>query len=185
MGWRRRGRVHFPRSVFDTRSASVYLTEKTDVAFRPFGLDLFDKLVKSCKAVRSKLESEQRAVAASPVAVLQAQVPEGTTAAKLLTGLCSLTKPESVQDLARVPSEEDARLALLEKTLLDFQANDPEKLGRQLTLLAGRVRALAQHLTNVESALSATTVAAVFDARTEGRAQSEEARRLRLATFPA
>ena len=31
-------------SVFDRHSASVYLTEKTDVAFRPFGLDLFDKL---------------------------------------------------------------------------------------------------------------------------------------------
>jgi hypothetical protein len=29
-------------SVFDTQSASVYLTEKTDVAFRPLGLDLFD-----------------------------------------------------------------------------------------------------------------------------------------------
>ena len=30
-------------SVFDSHSAAVYLTEKTDVAFRPFGLDLFDK----------------------------------------------------------------------------------------------------------------------------------------------
>ena len=27
-------------SVFDSHSASVYLTERTDVAFRPFGLDL-------------------------------------------------------------------------------------------------------------------------------------------------
>src|SRR5690606_13507115 len=47
-------------SVFDTQSAAIYLTEKTDVAFRPFGLDLFDKLVKACKVVRSNLESEQR-----------------------------------------------------------------------------------------------------------------------------
>src|SRR5690606_10586486 len=42
-------------SVFDTRCAAVYLTEKTDVAFRPFGLDLFDKLVRACKNVRAKL----------------------------------------------------------------------------------------------------------------------------------
>jgi hypothetical protein len=41
-------------SVFDTQCAAVYLTEKTDVAFRPFGLDLFDKLVKACKAVRTR-----------------------------------------------------------------------------------------------------------------------------------
>ncbi len=49
-------------SVFNTQCAAVYLTEKTDVAFRPFGLDLFNKLVKVCKAVRAKLESEQRAL---------------------------------------------------------------------------------------------------------------------------
>ena len=39
-------------SVFDAQCAGVYLTERTDVAFRPFGLDLFDKLVKACKAAR-------------------------------------------------------------------------------------------------------------------------------------
>ena len=38
-------------SVFDTHCAAVYLTQKTDVAFRPFGLDLFDKLAQACKAV--------------------------------------------------------------------------------------------------------------------------------------
>ncbi len=49
-------------SVFDSQCAAVYLTEKTNVAFRPFGLDPFDKLVKACKAVRAKLEDEQRAL---------------------------------------------------------------------------------------------------------------------------
>ena len=59
--------------------------------------------------------------------------------------------------------EEEARLALLEKSLLDLQANDPEKLTRQLTLRAGRVRALARHLKEVEAALSEEAVAAVFE----------------------
>lgn len=173
-------------SVFDTQCAAVYLTEKTDVAFRPFGLDLFDKLVKACKAVRAKLESEQRALTSNALAVVQAQFPQGTAVAKLLANISSLTKPESVQTLARLSSEEEARLALLEKSLLDLQANDPEKLIRQLNLRAGRVKALARHLLKeVEAALSAQTVAAVFDARTEGRRKSDEARRLREATFPA
>ena len=172
-------------SVFDTQCAAVYLTEKTDVAFRPFGLDLFDKLVKACRAVRAKLESEQRTLASSALAAVQMQIPEGTAVAKLLANISSLTKPESVQMLARLSPEEEARLALLEKSLLDLQANDPEKLIRQLTLRAGRLQALARHLKEVEAALSAQTVAAVFDARTEGRRKSEEARRLREATFPA
>ena len=124
-------------SVFDSQCAAVYLTEKTDVAFRPFGLDLFDKLVKACKAVRAKLESEQRALASNAWPPCRRRIPEGTAVAKLLANISSLTKPEAVQALARLSPEEEARLALLEKSLLDLQANDPEKLIRQLTLRAG------------------------------------------------
>jgi energy-coupling factor transporter ATP-binding protein EcfA2 len=172
-------------SVFDTHCAAVYLTEKTDVAFRPFGLDLFDKLVKACKAVRLRLENEQRSLTTSNLVTVQSQIPEGTAVAKLLSNVTSLTRPESVQTLARLSPEEEARLVLLEKSLLDLQVNDPEKLIRQLTLRAGRVQALVRHLKDVDAALSAQSVAAVFDARTEDRRKSEEARRLREATFPA
>lgn len=171
-------------SVFDTQCAAVYLTEKTDVAFRPFGLDLFDKLVKACKAVRTKLESEQRALGANALTAVQMTIPEGTAVAKFLANVSSLTKPEAVRALAQLSPEEEARLALLEKSLLDLQANDPEKLIRQLTVRAGRVQALVRHLKEVEAALSDNTLKAVFDARTEGRRKSEEAKRLREATFP-
>jgi ABC-type multidrug transport system ATPase subunit len=171
-------------SVFDTQCAAVYLTEKTDVAFRPFGLDLFDKLVKACKAVRSKLEYEQRALGTNALIAVQAAIPEGTAVAKFLANVSSLTKPEAVQALAQLSSEEDARLAFLEKSLLDLQANDPEKLIRQLTVRAGRVQALVRHLKEVEASLSDDALKAVFDARTEGRRKSEEAKRLREATFP-
>ena len=171
-------------SVFDTQCAAVYLTEKTDVAFRPYGLDLFDKLVKACKAVRVKLEGEQRALASSALTVIQTQIPEGTTVAKFLVNISSLTKPDAVQMLARLSAAEDARFAFLEKSLLDLQANDPDKLIRQLTLREGRLQTLVRHLKDVEVALSAEAVAAVFNARTEGRRKSEEAKRLREATFP-
>lgn len=171
-------------SVFDTQCAAVYLTEKTDVAFRPFGLDLFDKLVKACKAVRAKLEGEQRALASNVLTVVQAQIPEGTAVAKFLVNISSLTKSDAVQALACISAEEDARLALLEKSLLDLQANDPEKLIRQLTLREGRLQTLVRHLKDVEAALSADAVVAVFNARTEGRRKGEEAKRLREATFP-
>lgn len=172
-------------SVFDTQSAAVYLTEKTDVAFRPLGLDLFDKLVKACRVVRSKLENEQRHLASSALASVQAQIPQGTAVANLLANISSLTKPELVRTLMHLAPEEEARLALLEKSLLDLQANEPEKLTRQLTIRGGRVQALARHLKDVEDALSAQSVAAVLEARTEGRRKGEEARRLREITFPA
>lgn len=172
-------------SVFDTQCAAVYLTEKTDVAFRPFGLDLFDELVRACKAVRAKLEGEQCALNSNAMADVQTQIPEGTAVTKFLASVSSLTKTEAVQALARLSPEEDAHLALLEKSLLDLQANEPEKLIRQLTLRTGRAQALARHLKDVETDLSAEAVKAVLDARTEGRRKSEEAKRLREATFPA
>ena len=171
-------------SVFDTQCAAVYLTEKTDVAFRPFGLDLFDKLVKACKAVRAKLESEQRALGTNALAAVQTTIPEGTAVAKFLANVSSLTKPEAVQALAQLSLEEEARLSLLEKSLLDLQANDPEKLIRQLVVRAGRVQALIRHLKEVEATLSNGALKAVFDARTECRRKREEAERLREATFP-
>lgn len=116
---------------------------------------------------------------------MQAQVAEGTAVAKVLARITSLTNPEVVQTLAHMSPDEDARLELIEKSLLDLQANDPEKLARQLTLRAGRVRALAKHLKGVEAALSADALVAMFEARRDGRRKSEEAQRLRTLTFPA
>lgn len=171
-------------SVFDSQCASVYLTQKTDVAFRPLGLDIFDKLVKASKAIHAKLESEQRALVSTALSAVQAQIPEGTAVAKLLAGITSLTKPEVVKALARLSTEDEARLGVVEKSLLDLQANDPEKLIRQLTLRAGRVQNLVRHLKEVEAALSVEAVTGVFNARTDGRRKSEEAKRLRAATFP-
>lgn len=171
-------------SVFDAHCAAVYLNEKTDVAFLPFGLDLFDKLVKACKAVRALLEAEQRALTTNPLVSVIVQIPEGTAAAKLVGNINSLTKPETVQALTRLSPDEETRRAFLEKSLQDLQANDPQKLIRHLTISVGRVRTLTEHLKGLESALSDVDVAAVFDARTEGRRKSEEAKRLRDATFP-
>ncbi len=172
-------------SVFDTQSASVYLKEKTDVAFRPFGLDLFDKLVQASKAVRTRLEAEQRALGASAISGLLPLVPEGTAVAKLLNGLSVLTRTERVTTLATLTDDEAAKLALLEKSLLDLQAADPAKLLQQLKLRGSRVQALSQHVGRVEAALSAESVSAIFDARAMWRRNRDEADRLRTATFPA
>jgi energy-coupling factor transporter ATP-binding protein EcfA2 len=171
-------------SIFDTQCAAVYLNERTDVAFLPFGLDLFDKLVKACKAIRARLESEQRALNTNALAPIVAQIPPGTAAAKLAGNINSLTKPEAVQAVTRLSPEEEERYALLEKALQDLRANDPDKLIAQLNIRANRVRALAEHLKGLESALSDSAVSASFDARKEGRRKGEEAKRLREATFP-
>ena len=170
-------------SVFDTQCAAVYLTEKTNVAFRPFGLDLFDKLVKACKAVRVELEAEQRLLVSNALADLQNEIPQGTAVSSLIAGISSLTNTETVCALAKLSTEERDRLALLERSLLDLQVNDPEKLIDQLTLRAKRTRKLAQHIKTVETMLSYGSVHTIFEVRMEEKHKSREAKQMREATF--
>ena len=125
-------------SVFDSHSASVYLKEKTDVAFRPFGLDLFDKLSKACKVIRENLEREKRLLGSGVLQTMD--LAEGTVAAKLVAGLSSLTKPEKVTSLATFSEQDTERHKLLEKQLLDAQAKDPAKAAKELALRAVRLR---------------------------------------------
>jgi energy-coupling factor transporter ATP-binding protein EcfA2 len=166
-------------SVFDTQSAGVYLTEKTDVAFRPKGLDLFDKLVKTCKAVRTRLEAEQKTLTASLTAPLLPLMPENTAAQQFLTRLTALTKIEAVQALSRMASQEVDRLATLEKSLADLNTNDPLKVRQQLNSRLSRVTGLHHHLKKVEMELSDEAIAAVLTARTEGKRKGDAAQKNR------
>jgi energy-coupling factor transporter ATP-binding protein EcfA2 len=171
-------------SVFDTHCATVYLNDKTNVAFLPFGLNLFDNLVKACKAVRTLFEAEQRALTPSALTAISPTIPEGTAAARLATGITALTKPEAVLAVTRLSAEEEKKRAFLEQSLRDLQANDPERLLKQLLLRAGRVRALIVQLKEQEAALAEKAVAEVFNVRTQGTRKHEEAKQLREATFP-
>ena len=180
------GDEFIPRvSVFDTHCAAVYLTEKTEAAFRPFGLDLFDKLVKACKEVRAVLEKEQSSLTSNALDTVKAQIPKGTATTRLLDNITSLTKVETVQGLSRLSLEEESRLELLDESLLDLHANDPEKRIQHLNLHSVRVQALVEHIKAVETILSVEAVNAVFNARTEYQRMRKEAKRLREVTLPA
>jgi len=170
-------------SVFDRYSEAVYTTQKTDVGFRPFGLDLFDKLSKACVAVRAQLEAEQGSLGSSTIQALD--LPENSAAAKLVARLSSLTKPEEVISLGTLSPDEKDRLVLLEKQLLDLQASDPAKTAQEFTLRAGRLRTLAQDLGRLNAALAQDRVDAVFNARRQAQAKQEEATALRETTFSA
>jgi hypothetical protein len=160
-------------SVFDTHCATVYLNDKTNVAFLPFGLDLFDKLVKGCKAVRTLLEADQRALSSSALTAIIPIFPEGTAAAKLASGITALTKAEAVLTVTRLSAEEEKKRVLLEQSLKDLQANDPEKLLKQLMLRASRVRTLTDHIRGLEAALAETAVQGVFTVRAGKKARRQ------------
>ncbi|MBK9105110.1 MAG: AAA family ATPase [Saprospiraceae bacterium] len=172
-------------SVFDTQSASIYLTEKTDVAYRPYGLDLFDKLTQICKSVRLSLEAEQRELRLNTIGHIQSQVSESTQVGKLLAGLNSLSKSEDIRTLAALSSDEEARINYLEKSLQELQSNNQDKLIQLLSLKSKRVHTLINHLKTADKVLSKGAVEEIFKVKAAGLRKNKEAKELREATFPS
>lgn len=168
-------------SVFDNHCAAVYLREKTDVAFRPFGLDLFDKLSGACEEVRKRLERQRDALVAGEKTL--PDVPEGTAAHTFLSRLSGLTETDSVNRLGILSEQEEERLRLLKGHLDDLKAQDPEKAANALELRARRLTNLGRHLALVDETLEQDNVEAAFAAQEAMRKKTNEAERLRTETF--
>ncbi|MCU1287168.1 MAG: hypothetical protein JWO13_3518 [Acidobacteriales bacterium] len=144
-------------SVFDSHSASVYVRDKTDVAFRPFGLDIFDRLSVACAEIRTRLEAEiqklNRAAVALPI------VPDGTRVKAMIEALSGLTKIEDVHSLAAVTEQDEERVKELRGHKKDVESSDPRQRARELKLRAERFNLLARHLDTIADALGDPRIA--------------------------
>ncbi len=157
-------------SVFDAQCAPVYIRDKTDVAFRPFSLDVLDKLSGACGELRKRLEAERNELNRAPVAL--PTVGTGTRVAAVLGGLTSLTKLEDIQILATFSEDDEQRLKTLRAQRRDLEAGDPTKRAQELELKASRVERLAKHLEKIVSLFGNGTL----EQMTESRAQLTAAR---------
>jgi hypothetical protein len=158
-------------SVFDAHCAPVYLRDKTDVAFRPFGLDVFDRLSAACAQVRSILEIEEASLkVALPMLPI---MPTGTRARTLIDNLTALTKEEAAKDLAELSPEEQKRLKELQIKRQDFQTSNPKQKSRELTLKSQRFEQIKRHLDAVSRALAGNHLLALRDAAQAVRSSTE------------
>src|SRR5579862_6961631 len=170
-------------SVFDADSASVYLRDKTDVAFRPFGLDVFDKLSKACGEVRLKLEVERSKLLSTPSGL--PTLPEGTQGRTLIDGLTSLTNIDNVRRLATLSDQETARLEQLRTDERDARATDPKQRARELLIKAQRLESLGKHLSEIELALGSQALKDLGNAALELRTDRKSLEALRESTLTA
>ncbi len=154
-------------SVFDSHSASVYLRDKTDVAFRPFGLDIFDKLSSLCADVRERLEGElqkiNKTVPNLPV------LAEGTAAKALVGNLTALTKVDDLRTLATLSSDEERHLKELQALRRDFQSADPKQRSRELKLKVERFNAAVRHVDALSKAFGNAGILKLLSAAKELR----------------
>ncbi len=134
-------------SVFDRHCASVYLSEQTDVAFRPMGLDLFDKLSSVCEQVRRLLEQERRSLAAQMFHF--PEVGAETAVHEMVGRLTSLTNTEKVKELASVTEEDRGEIRQLRARIQDLQSEDPRRKAREIDLRARHGEMLVTRLIRV------------------------------------
>lgn len=171
-------------SVFDAHCVPVYLGDRTDVAFRPFGLDLFDGLASACADVRHQLESEQQVLRAAGFVSPKGLI-EGTAARKLVDTLTALTKENVVVGLATLSTVEQQRLKQLEESEKDLKAADPKQRSRELLLKATRFEAVASHVESVVETLDLAKLADLGSARARVEAARSALLMLRKATLTA
>lgn len=124
-------------SVFDRHCATVYLDEKTDVAFRPFGLDLFDKLAICCEKLKGVLEKERSAISSK---IYNTNIFQDTAAFKMTENLTSLTDLEVLKNFSSLSVEEKQTQADLRLLIRDLSTENPEKIKKSLSLKYERIK---------------------------------------------
>jgi recombinational DNA repair ATPase RecF len=157
-------------SVFDGHCVPAYLKDKTDVAFRPFGLDVFDKLAAACLDVKKRLDLaiQQLSLSLLPPTL---NIAAGTKVRQLLDSLSGLTKKSDVVALATMSELETKRLADLRELKRDLESTDPKKRAQELELKAGRISILAGHIATIGSTLGLPALGELRDARTTAKAK--------------
>ena len=126
-------------SVFDSDCASVHIREKNEVAFRPFGLDIPDKLAAACQAVKDTLLIEQKQLEKARNPIFAAPSWKDTTAVgKALAALNANTDSNKIRALAALSAEESARLERLREDL----SKNPTKAAAEQTVRADNVMRL-------------------------------------------
>ncbi|WP_246664928.1 AAA family ATPase [Neorhizobium sp. P12A] len=133
-------------SVFDSRTASVHVENTNDLAYTPLPLRILAGLAQACQDVKSKLAAEIRALQEQTPAVLsKPECNPETEVGKLIATLSSKTKAETVETLADLTAEEEARL----QTLVTDLGNDPIRTVRQLQAHEARLKAVINQLVGV------------------------------------
>lgn len=168
-------------SVFDSACALQYVQEANDVAFRPFGLDLLDKLASACGRLKVSFEQERLAltIAAKDFTELQGQ----TVVGKLLVVLGANTPTATVETLATLSKEELERFEILKKQVAQIEADDPIVRAKEFKGRATRLEQLKNQLDQIDNAVSDISIQNLRVGAASLTATSEAAKLASKAAF--
>lgn len=160
-------------SVFDSECAAVQVENKNEVAFRPFGLDIPDKLASTCQDVKGILQEERTRLDANRSAVWQKPTwSQSSRAGKALSALRHNTDYTSLVALAELSEKDKQRLLQLREDL----AKDPAAAAKELRLRCSRFRTLLDQLKAAEEAISDHTLSTLASVVSDAEAKRDAAK---------
>jgi energy-coupling factor transporter ATP-binding protein EcfA2 len=150
-------------SVFDSRTANVHVENTNDLAYTPMPLRILAGLAQVCQEVKTKLAAEIKVLEEQTPAVLsKPECKPDTPVGKLIAALSGKTKLETVEKLAGLTAEEDARLQTLSTDL----GSDPARTVRLLQGQESRIKAVIEQLERLAAAATEERQAALHEAHT-------------------
>lgn len=130
-------------SVFDSRTANVHVESTNDLAYTPFPLRILAGLAQACQEVKSVLTAEIRTLEQqTPVVLSEPECKPESTVGKAIAALSGKTKADSIENLAGLNSQEEARL----QTLLIDLASDPSRTVRKLQSQKERIQTVVEQI---------------------------------------
>jgi energy-coupling factor transporter ATP-binding protein EcfA2 len=161
-------------SFFDRACGDIYLSRDTDVAFRPFGLSLFDQLVATSDRVRARLDRQAdelaRRTAGLPI------LDESSRAGLFLKRLSARTSNDQFEEATAISSKDEERLRLLTDLVDRHQRGTAAGDSDSLRRLAARAERLTIILDGLANQLSIAGRDELVRLRDDARTKAETAR---------
>jgi hypothetical protein len=167
------GRISF----FDAACGDAYISNESEITYRPSALFVLDGLIQACDGVRAEVDT-----LLSRNASESRSLPElhpDTTAAEFLRTLAPTTTPDALEAACALPPNVEDEMRGLEEEELRLRATDPSKERTRLQGLASkyeRVRGHLGRLTELLSAGAATDLEGKFARAAETTAAAAAAR---------
>ncbi|MBC7601143.1 MAG: AAA family ATPase [Ramlibacter sp.] len=160
-------------SIFDSRCARAYLDQENDFSYVPYGLDVFEGLVKTCRDLKARLDVEHLQHATDLTAF--AGLHGDTTVGAAIEALGPRTDPKHIERLATLTHSEKARHAEIDKSLKE---NNPKERAAQVRALSQRVALVSTTVTTKADIVSDDAIQklhALSDAYRTAKAAAEVA----------
>jgi energy-coupling factor transporter ATP-binding protein EcfA2 len=151
-------------SVFDRACASVYVTAESEVAYRPFGLDLLDGLARAAQAVQGQLERDRSrlvSVAPAPPAELATKEPISS-----FWPLSARTDRSLIERIEAASPELTAEIVATDRALA---TEDPAARARAARAVRTAVDRARRRLDELNATVSDDHIAALVEAAVAAR----------------